>query len=67
MYQTINPNKMDQNELRQMCSDLTLAKNRGEYEVTIITEDSTVHKVSVGRKQEYEEAFKTHTGQTRVV
>ena len=67
MYQTINPNKMNQDELRQMCSDLTLAKNRGEFEVTIITEDNQVHKVSVDRKQEYEDAFKTHTGQTRVV
>lgn len=44
---------MNQDELRQMCSDLTLAKNRGEFEVTIITEDNQVHKVSVNRKQEY--------------
>lgn len=63
-YISIIPSEMNNNELRNMCTELQIAINWGQDFATINLPSGNYNN-PVSRLADYQEAFQTETGQIR--
>lgn len=61
-FNSVEPSKMNNNELRSMCTEIQTAKNWGLDYGVVVMSDGSVQKINVARHSEYQQAFQTETG-----